>query len=120
MIDFNKIAEVLETMAVYVDDVEWKKTATERKAHDKKIDQIAERYVNKTGEALNDSSREKLSKLDGDALSDILKIGAVANGDGTLESLGGPADGVDTSGKSHSVKEAAAQADDKFLNWIIS
>jgi len=119
VIDFNKIAELLETMAVYVDDIEWNKTAEQRRTHQEKVNQLAARYTDKLGEDLDEKSIEKLSGLDSDVLDEILKVAAIAS-DESLEAIGGPADDSDTSDSPTNIKEAADQAEDKFLNWIIS
>lgn len=119
MIDYNKVAELLEAVASYVDDVEYQKTAKEREARGQKVEQLVSRYTDKTGET-SDKFREKLSGLDDETLNEVLKLAVLVDGDGSLDSLGGPADTVDTSLQPLTVKEAAEQAEDRFLNWIMA
>lgn len=120
MIDFTKLAVLLDAVAGYVDNIEHQKTAEKREIHDNKIEQIVTHYANKTGESFSDTSKEKLSALDTDVLDEILKVANVTQENDSLDSLGGPANDVDTSLQPTTVKEAAIQAEEHFLNWIVS
>jgi len=116
-VSYEKIADILDSVAVYVDDIEHTKTSAEKTARDTRITTFASRYEASTGENLPDSLRNKLAGLDQEALDQLLKV---ANNTGdSPESLGGPAETSDNP-PPRTVKEAAAQADNKFLDWIIN
>lgn len=116
-LDTSKVAELLESVADYVDAIESErsaKTASERNA---RISKLASRYENATGETLPDTVRSKLAGIEVDALEHLLKI--ANNSDGSPDSLGNPAELNDNT-PPRTAKEAAAKADDNFLNWILS
>lgn len=118
MANYNDIADVLESVASYIDEIETQKTASLKEAKDVRINKIADSYVAATGEDFNEDLRNKLAQLDPNVLDHLLKV-AKNNSNGNPESLGGPADIPDRLAPA-TVKEAAVQADDRFLNWITS
>jgi len=117
MASYKEIADVLDSVARYVDDIENEKTASLTEAKGIRLAKLAESYELATGSKLDQGLQHKLSSLDPDVLDHLLKV-AHNNSNGNPESLGGPADITDA--QPHTIKEAAAQADDRFLNWIVS
>ena len=116
-ISYVKVADILDSVAQYVDDIEHTKSAAEKSARDERITTFASHYETSTGEHLPDSLRDKLANLDQEALDHLLKV---ANNTGdSPESLGGPAEISDHTSP-RTVKEAADNADEQFLNWIIN
>ena len=116
-VSYEKVADILDSVATYVDDIENAKTAADKQAKDERITTMSTRYTASTGENMPDSLRDKLANLDQEALDQLLKV---ANNTGdSPESLGGPAEISDNT-IPRTVKEAAAHADDKFLDWIIN
>jgi hypothetical protein len=116
-VSYEKVADILESVATYVDGIEHTKSAAEKSARDTRITTFASRYETSTGESLPSSLRDKLANLDQESLDQLLKV---ANNTGdSPESLGGPAETSDNP-PPRTVKEAAAQADNKFLDWIIN
>lgn len=118
MSTFSKIADVLESVAAYVDSIEHQKLASERQAREERVSKLAERYEASTGESAPSELKEKLAALDTSALDHLLKV--AKNNSDSPESLGGPADIDDGEPAPRTVKEAAAQADNSFLNWILN
>ena len=117
MINYNDIADVLESVAAYVDEIEYEKRASENSEREKRISKIAERYESATGEEVPENIKSKLASLDRDTLDHLLKV-AQNNSDEAVTSLGGPGGTIDRPAPA-TIKEAAAQAEDRFLSWII-
>ena len=115
--DNEKVAELLDLVAVYVDENEHQKEAAERSARDTRISRLAESYEATTGESLPTQLTDKLATLDQDALDHLLKI--ANNKSESPTSLGGPAQ-INDHPEPRNVKEAATRAEDNFLNWIIN
>ncbi len=118
MSNYQDVADVLDSVATYIDEIEANKTASLKEARDTRVSKIADNYSAATGEALTEDLRNKLAQLDPNVLDHLLKV-AKNNSNGNPESLGGPADIPDRLAPA-TVKEAAVQADDRFLNWITS
>lgn len=114
---YTEIADVLESVARYIDDVESQKTAALTEAKTQRINKLATSYEAATGEKFEPSLQNKLASLDPEVLDHLLKV-AHNNRNGNPESLGGPADATDTPVPS-TVKEAAVHAEDRFLSWIL-
>jgi hypothetical protein len=116
-LDYKEVANVLDAVADYIDDIEFAKSAAEKAAKEERIGKFASKYETSTGEALPASLKEKLASLDPEALDHLLKV--AKNTEDSPESLGEPSDhGMAVLPRT--TKEAAAQADDNFLNWIVS
>lgn len=116
--DYTDIADVLDSVASYVDGLESEKQAAETEARSSRIDKIAARYETATGEDVPEGIKTKLAGLDPDTLDTLLKV-ANNNNEDDVTSLGGPGI-ISTDNRSPtSVKEAADQAEDRFLSWII-
>ena len=86
--DYNEIADVLDSVAVYVDGLEHEKQATQQEARDTRVSKIAERYETATGEDVPENIKSKLAGLDPDVLDHLLKVANNSTDDVT--SLGGP------------------------------
>jgi len=116
-VNYEKVADILDSVAQYIDDIEYTKSAQETSARNERISKFASRYETSTGESLPNNLRDKLANLDQEALDQLLKV---ANNTGdSPESLGGPAE-ISDNPNPRTVKEAAAHAEDKFLSWIIN
>jgi hypothetical protein len=118
MASYEQIADVLESVAKYIDDVESQKTAALTEAKTQRLSKFAEGYEAATGEKFDANLQDKLASLDPEVLDHLLKV-AHNNRNGNPESLGGPADISDTP-TSRTVKEAAVHAEDRFLTWILA
>ena len=118
MAKYNEIADVLDTVATYIDEIEAEKTASLKQARDTRLDKLAETYAQTTGEEFTAELRNKLAQLEPSVLDHLLKV-AKNNDNGVPESLGGPADITDKR-EPLTTKEAASHAEDRFLTWIVS
>ena len=110
------LADVLDSVADFINVNEQTKLAAEQSVRSERISKLATRYESSTGEALPESVRAKLAGLDTSALDHLLKV--AKNTEESPDALGNPAD-IEDSPAPKTVKEAAAHADERFLNWII-
>lgn len=110
-----KLADLLDAFADYVDDVEQKKTAAEQSERGSRVDKLAASYESSTGETMPDELKTKLASLDASSLDHLLKV--AKNNSESPDALGKPAD-VEDNPAPKTVKEAAADADKNFLNWL--
>lgn len=115
MADYKQVADVLDSVAEYIDQLEYQKTAAENVARDERIAKLAAQYELATGESVPASVKEKLASLDHATLDHLLKV--AKNNSDSPESLGGPA-ATEDAAPVRSVKEAAAVAEDRFLSWL--
>lgn len=116
MANLEKIANVLDLMAEYVEKNEREKQASIDNERAVRLDKIAAAHLAAHGEEMPESARQKLAKTDAntlDLVEDLLKKQG-----GVVESLGGPAH--DETPVPKTVKEAADAADNRFLSWITS
>jgi len=113
----DDIANLLEATADYVDGIESTKFAADKTAREARIGTLAGRYESSTGESIPANMKEKLATLDVDTLDQLLKV--AHNSSDSPASLGEPADQDDVV-VPRTIKEAAVQADDHFLSWIIN
>lgn len=119
MANLEKIANVLELMAEYVEQNEREKEAAATSARTARIDKIAAAHLQAHGEELSAEARSKLARTDGATLDVVEELMTKqANASGAPEALGGPA-GPDNPTPT-SVKEAADAAGDRFLSWCVS
>jgi hypothetical protein len=116
MATYKQIADVLDSVAEYIDQLEYTKSAAEQQARDERIAKLAAQYELATGEAVPAPVKEKLAALDHATLDHILKV--AKNNSDSPESLGGPAN-IEDERPVRTVKEAAAAAEDRFLDWLI-
>ena len=116
-VDLIKVANVLEAAADHFDAVENEKVSAIHNEREKQIDILASKYAEATGEEMPQNIRQKLAASDKDVVS--LLNSMVEKQAGNVESLGSPSDKNDDR-VPVSVKEASDQAEDRFLNWIVS
>ena len=116
MADLNKLANVIDAIANYVDEVESTKAAAATAARTARIDKIAALHAAAHGEDFPEDARKKLASADEAAL-DIVENLLVKQG-GTVTPLGAPVDADTPLHKT--TKEAADDADARFVNWIVS
>lgn len=112
-----KLADVLDAVADYVEEIELKKTATVRAERNTRVAKLAERYEASTGESIPAELRNKLAGLDTNALDHLLKV--AKNNNESPVALGRSAE-VDSDPAPRTVKEAADQSERRFLDWIIN
>lgn len=116
-LDLVKVANVLDAAADHFDAIEAEKLSSvnaTRKAH---IDALAAKYATATGEEMPDTVRQKLSTSDQDIITLVHSM--VEKQAGALESLGASSSRDDGT-VPRTVKEAADDADDKFLSWVLT
>lgn len=113
----ERVANVLEKAAEYVDAIENNRVAEVRAAKEAKIQDLSDKYAAATGEDLPDSIKEKLATSDKDVL-EFLRMTVEKNA-GEVPALGGPSNTNDSKVPT-TIKEAAAAADDRFIDWINS
>lgn len=114
MANLEKIANVLELTAEYVEQVEREKQAAADGARKARLDKIAAAHLAAHGEEMAETARQKLAKTDAatlDVVEELLQKQA-----GAVESMGGPARDEDLNTKQASKPDA----DQAFLNWIVS
>lgn len=116
-LDRAKIADLLDAVAEYVDDVETQKTAMDHAARNERIEKLAQNYSISTGESLPSEFKLKLASLDPSTLDHLLKV--AKHNTESPDALGKPADTDDTP-VPRTVKEAADNADKRFLDFLIN
>jgi hypothetical protein len=117
MPDLTKVAAVLEAAADHLDALEREKVSSARAVRTAQIDVVAAKYAEATGEEIPDNVRKKLAESPQDVIAFLQ--GMAEKQAGAVESLGGPSSRNDDPAPK-TVKEAAAAADDRFLNWVMS
>lgn len=115
--DMQKVANLLDATATYLDEVESEKQATVRSARENLIADIGEKYAEATGEDISDDVLRKLANADVDLLSVLEKVADVSSD--KVAELGAPSDRRDLNAPTNK-KEAAAAADDRFLDFVLS
>jgi hemerythrin-like domain-containing protein len=116
-INYEKVAELVDSVAEYVDEIEHSKLAAERSARTERVGKLAAQYETSTGESLPEELHDKLANLDQQTLDHLLKV--ANNSEDSPESLGGPAE-INDRREPQTTKEAAAQAEEQFVDWIIN
>lgn len=119
----EKVADLLEKVAVHLDELEVERTQALRDERLKVAHALREKIANATGEELPEDILEKLAS-DQTMVDTLIKL-AERTGDAPPEALGEPSNIQDNRArvvntKVAQLKEAADQADDSFLNWIMS
>lgn len=116
MANLEKIATALEVMAEYVEQTEREKQAQADASRQARLDKIAATHLAAHGEELPEAARQKLAQTDLSTLDLVDEL--LAKQAGALEPMGAPAQ--DESPSPITTKEAAAAADQRFVNWIVS
>jgi len=117
MVDLTKVAAVLDAAANHLDAIENEKASSVRVERQVQIDALAAKYAEVTGEEMPDSMRQKLAASDKDIVA--LVNAMVEKQAGHIETLGKGSDKSDDKIPT-TTKEATEQADQRFLNWIVS
>ncbi len=112
-----KVAAVLEAAADHFDALERDQASSVRAERQAQIDTLAGKYAEATGEEMPAPMRRKLADSDRDVVELIASMATKQAG--AIEALGGPSTRTDP-GAPRTVKEAAEQADDRFLSWVTS
>jgi hypothetical protein len=114
--DLLKVAAVLEAAADYYEENEREKTSASESVRAARLDKIAAAHLATHGEEMSNVERAKLAKAD-DGVLDYIE-GSLTKHAGNVTPLGA---GVDPENRPpQTVKEAAADADSRFLSWITS
>ncbi len=119
-----KTAGALEKLAEYLDQEEQHRQETARAERLKVARELGEKVAATTGESLPDDVLEKIASSDRGVVEAFAKL-AEQHLETPPEGLGEPSnirdgDSAHASSRNDRVKEASAQADDHFLNWIMS
>ena len=117
MLNLTKVANVLDAAADHLDAIEAEKMSSAHTARQERIDTLAAKYADATGEEMPDSIRKKLAASDTDVVELVNSM--IEKQAGVIEALGGPSTLSDNPVPT-TVKEAADQAEDHFLSWINS
>jgi len=117
-VDLEKVANVLDALASYIDGIEREKQAGVTAEREQLISAIGEKYAAATGEDISDDVLRKLAGSDVALLQTLDKIAETRKEDDT--SLGSPSDEHDRNTVPETKKEAVDTANDQFLNWILS
>jgi len=117
MLNLIKVANVLDAAAEHLDAIEAEKISSACAERQARVDTLAAKYAEATGEEISDSIRKKLATSDKDIVELVNSM--IEKQAGTVEALGGPSSRGDTASPT-TIKEAAEQADERFLNWITS
>jgi len=116
-VNLVKVAAVLEAAADHFDALEEEQAATGRAERQARIDALADKYAEATGEEMPVPLRAKLAESDKDVVELITSMATKQAS--AIEALGAPSvRGAE--GAPRTVKEAADQAGDRFLNWLMS
>lgn len=123
--DFNRLADVLEKTANYLDNQEAEKTAAAQDARRQLVNEFSERYTAATGEDLSEQIVEKLAASDENLLALFQKLAAriESNTNEAPDDLGEPGDMPDSDPVYTTKKAALAanvkSAEDNFLSFIM-
>lgn len=123
--DFNRLADVLEKTANYLDNQEAEKTAAAQDARRQLVNEFSERYTAATGEDLSEQIVEKLAASDENLLALFQKLAAriESNTNEAPDDLGEPGDMPDSDPVYTTKKAALAanvkSAEDNFLGFIM-
>jgi hypothetical protein len=112
-----KVAAVLEAAADHLDALEEERASAGRAERQGRIDALADKYAEATGEEMPAPLRAKLAESDKDVVELITSMATKQAS--AIEALGAPST-RSADGAPKTVKEAADQAGDRFLNWLMS
>lgn len=114
MTQLEKIADVLEKAAAYIDAVEGEKEDIVRKDREKLASLLKDKYETATGTPIDEAAVVKLASADVDLLEAFDRLASAHSS----SEMGGPADRRDTS-RPMSVKEASEVAEERFTNFLL-
>jgi len=104
---FDKIANVLESLAQYVEEVEKGKTQSLLEKKASHIEKIANKYIEKTGSEPSDNLLKLLLNTEP---TELEKMAALIDTSSADFSIGKPSDKPDYQG----------DPEQEFINWIVS
>lgn len=120
----RKTAEVLEKMADYLDEEETHHQAGIRQERQKTASALGEKIALATGEELPSEVLQRIVESDQDVLDAFTKIAGRAGVSASPEEPGEVGDMRDNDTARHThtelTKEAAAETEQRFLDWIMS
>lgn len=111
----EKLADVLEKTAVYLDAMEHERAEEIRNNREKLAEILKDKYEDITGDTISDDILAKIAGSDVDVLAAFERLTTKTAAD---EDMGSPAERDDFSSPS-TTKEASAAADDRFENWVM-
>jgi hypothetical protein len=117
MLDLTKVANVLDAAAEHLDAIESEKVSSAHAERQTRVDTLAAKYAEATGEELPDSIRKKLASSDKDVVEWVNSM--IEKQAGAVEALGSPSSRGDGAAPV-TVKESADQAEARFGEWIVS
>jgi hypothetical protein len=115
--DLIKAAAAIEAAADHLEAVDAEKRAQVGAERQSSIDKLAGKYTDATGEEMPDAIRKKLAESDSDVVGLLQSM--VDKQASQLETLGSPST-IDDEKVPTTKKEAAENADSRFLNWVQS
>lgn len=118
----HNVANLLEKVAAYIDQEENVRTQAIQTERKKIAQALNEKIATATGEELNPELLEKIAAADPNIIDTVIKLAERTNAQ-PPDTVGEPSNLDDNNtynNKNMRVKEAAAQADNQFLNWIMS
>lgn len=120
----QNVADLLEKIAEHLDAEETTRQEAARNERRKVAQELGEKIASSTGEDLPSDLLEKIASSDQSVVDAVIKL-AERTSTQPPEDLGEPGDMQDDRArvlttKNAQLKEAADQADDQFLNWIMS
>ena len=113
--NLSKIATVLEAAADHLDAIEHEKQSSVMAERQSRVDDLANKYAETTGDEMPAEIRAKLATSD-KAVVELLDQ-MVQKHASRIAPLGGPSSDNDDSAPL-TKKEAADAASDRFINWI--
>jgi hypothetical protein len=114
-VELSKVASVLEAAADHLEAIETEKLSSQRAEAQTRVDQLAQKYAEATGEEMPESIRRKLGESDAEVFGLLQQV--VDKHASHVEALGGPS-AQDDEHVPKTVKEAAEDAERRFLEWV--
>jgi hypothetical protein len=116
-VELTKVAAVLEAAADHIEAIETEKVSSQRAEAQSRVDELAQKYAEATGEDMPESIRRKLGESDAEVFGLLKQV--VDKHASHVESLGSPST-QDDEHVPKTVKEAAEDAERRFLDWVTS
>lgn len=120
----SNLANLLEKIADHLDAEELQKTASEKEQLNKVADDLSKKLSTIAGEDISVEALEKVATTNPDMFDTLMKIAKKTNDEASPDDVGEPENiresyATTKVAKGHK-KEAAAHADDRFLDWVMS